>query len=344
MDFWYQSDNAAKLKSILLAPLAIVFSGVSALRRWLYKNGIMKSYRAPVPVIVVGNINVGGTGKTPTVIAIVEYLKQQGYSPGVVSRGYGGKSEHYPYVVNSNSSSIESGDEPLLIYQRCRIPVMVDPNRSRAIQRLLDNDNVDCIVSDDGLQHYAMQRDIEIVVQDQQRLLGNGELLPAGPLREKPSRLDSVDLLVFNGAAASIEKDDHKSFAMKLEPGSWCKVRSLAPISVSMSDVLNASTSKPTAMAGIGNPKRFYQTLAAQGLDVQDFIELGDHSALTQEQLLKLTEQMLLMTEKDAMKYPEYAGEHWYYLPVNAKLSAEFYQLLSTKLANCKSPTNLKDL
>ena len=186
----------------LFAPLALLFALLTTARRGLYRAGWIRSYRAPVPVIVVGNITVGGNGKTPVVLWLVELLTKAGYHPGVVSRGYGGKAPHYPYLLHPAATAAEAGDEPVLIYQRCGCPVAVAPKRATAVQLLVEQCGVDVIICDDGLQHYALQRDIELAVMDGERRLGNGWLMPMGPLRETPSRLRQVMAVICNGGQA----------------------------------------------------------------------------------------------------------------------------------------------
>ncbi|MFV0277098.1 MAG: tetraacyldisaccharide 4'-kinase, partial [Parahaliea sp.] len=194
---WYQ--GAAWLW--LLRPLEALYRGLGALRRWLYRRRLLSSYRASVPVVVVGNITIGGTGKTPVVIALVEALRAAGARPGVVSRGYGGRAPHYPLVLVAGVSAAEAGDEPLLIFQRSGVPCAVAPDRPAAVRALEGGDGVDIIISDDGLQHYALGRDCEIAVLDSERGTGNGFCLPAGPLREPVSRLAAVDYVLYRGSA-----------------------------------------------------------------------------------------------------------------------------------------------
>ena len=184
---------------------SLLFWLISQLRHALFCLGIKSSYRAPKPVIIVGNLSVGGNGKTPVVVWLVEELKKRGLRVGVISRGYGGKSKTYPLFVTENTRPIEGGDEPVLIAKRTNAPVVISPNRQQAIELLLSQAECDIIVSDDGLQHYKLQRDLEIVVMDAERALGNGFVLPAGPLRELPSRLKSVDFVITNGGKISIQ-------------------------------------------------------------------------------------------------------------------------------------------
>ncbi len=206
-DVWY---NDAWL-GILLLPLAYVFSDIVRLRRFCYQKGIAKSFRLPVPVIVVGNITVGGTGKTPLVIWLANRLTEAGFKPGIISRGYGGQSETWPRIVNQQSNVNQIGDEPYLIFRQTQLPMVVGPDRVESGKKLLSKFDCNVIISDDGLQHYKLQRDIEIMVIDGERRFGNGYMLPAGPLREPVSRLQSIDFVVVNG-----EKYEENEIAMQL--------------------------------------------------------------------------------------------------------------------------------
>ena len=190
---WYES----RVLGWFLLPLSWLFKSIAGKQK--RKALALPPKHFPVPIIVVGNITVGGTGKTPLVITLIEHLKRLGYSPGVVSRGYGGSAD-YPYTVSTDSTASQSGDEPLLIHLRCQCPVVVDPDRVAAVEKLLSESNVDIVISDDGLQHYRLSRNIEIAVVDAKRGLGNALCLPAGPLREGPERLKGVDFIIVNGA------------------------------------------------------------------------------------------------------------------------------------------------
>ena len=245
---WYQGHWALTL----LKPLSWLYSAITCLRRWAYQHGYLTSQRFDLPVIVVGNITAGGTGKTPLTLAIVEYLKQQGYRPAIVSRGYGGQTQ-YPAQVTLNSTAQQVGDEPLLMFLQSRVPVVVAPKRAEAVAFLQDKQLADVVVCDDGLQHYALARDIEIAVIDGARGLGNGKLLPEGALREPPSRLKTVDLIVVNGQGYSYPQ----AFQMSLKPNQWQMVG-------------NYPTTEPPkplqrihAVAGIGNPERFFYAIRA---------------------------------------------------------------------------------
>jgi len=199
----------------LLIPFSIIYCLVVFIRKTMYRLGVFKSWRAPVPVIIVGNLSVGGNGKTPVVVYLVEQLLAKGYRVGVVSRGYGGKSSSYPVIVTKETSASIVGDEPVLVYQRTGVPFAVAPKRSDAVKALLANHPIDIIITDDGLQHYSLERDIEIVVVDGKRGFGNGWYLPAGPMRESRSRLNNVDYLIINGES---NRTYANAYSMELVP------------------------------------------------------------------------------------------------------------------------------
>lgn len=307
----------------LLAPLSVLFGLISALRRTLFKLGFKPVYRAPVPVIVVGNLSVGGNGKTPVVVWLVHWLRAQGYNPGVISRGYGGKSEHYPLLVTHDTAASVAGDEPVLIVKRTGCPLVVSPKRGEAAA-LLVSCGVDIIISDDGLQHYALARDIELVVVDGKRRFGNGHLLPMGPLRERKWRLNQVDAIINNGGPAK-----YNEFLMTLAPGSLVAVSDHAD---EESDKLAPSPpSRVHALAGIGHPPRFFSMLEQLGFTLEQRIALGDHQAVANSQLHSLHSAPLLITEKDAVKWPGGHDNTWY-VPVDAQLPLAFEHLLLTRL------------
>ncbi|MCI1034129.1 lipid-A-disaccharide kinase [Raoultella sp. BIGb0149] len=307
----------------LLLPLSWLYGLVSGLIRLSYRLGLKKAWRAPVPVVVVGNLTAGGNGKTPVVIWLVEQLQQRGIRVGVVSRGYGGKAASYPLVLNSATGTSEAGDEPVLIYQRTGAPVAVSPQRSDAVRALLAVHDLQLIVTDDGLQHYGLARDKEIVVIDGVRRFGNGWWLPAGPMRERASRLRSVDAIIANGGVARPGE-----IAMQLRPGQAVNV-----LNGERRDV--ASFDNVVAMAGIGHPPRFFATLEGCGVRPIKTVALADHQALTRADVAALVteRQTLLMTEKDAVKCRAFAEANWWYLPVDAIMTDERAQRLLTDLA-----------
>lgn len=320
---------------LIFLPLSWLYGLVTAIRRFFYSIGISKSYSSKIPVIVVGNIMVGGNGKTPVVIALAEFFKKKGLRVGVVSRGYKATPPKYPYTVNDTSQVKEAGDEPKLIQKRTGALVVIDPIRKRAVQSI--EDKLDVIITDDGLQHYALGRDIEIVVIDGLRRFGNGHLMPAGPLREGPKRLDKVDFLINNGG------DVHgREYKMTLAIGEPYSLSSNsangnsdnANDSHASKDSNGSNNSllkgaKVCALAGIGDPSRFYKTVTDLGYTVETHLVVGDHGTVELQQLKEMSEKYpILMTEKDMVKYDFSDIKNVYAVPVTAALPDDFYQKL----------------
>ena len=303
---------------LLLLPLSWLYGLVSGLIRLCYQLGLKKAWRAPCPVVVVGNLTAGGNGKTPVVIWLVEQLQRQGIRVGVVSRGYGGKAESYPLLLDADTTTAQAGDEPVLIYQRTGAPVAVSPVRVDAVKALLAAHDLQLVVTDDGLQHYRLARDKEIVVIDGVRRFGNGWWLPAGPMRERASRLRSVDARIVNGGEPQAGE-----IPMTLRPGEAVNLLTHQRLPVS-------ALQNVVAMAGIGHPPRFFTTLNECGLQPVRTVALADHKALTEADVRALVEpgQQLIMTEKDAVKCRRFAQENWWYLPVDAVLSGDRAQTL----------------
>lgn len=295
---------------LLLLPLSWLYGLVSGLIRLSYRMGLQKAWRAPVPVVVVGNLTAGGNGKTPVVIWLVEQLQRRGLKVGVVSRGYGGRAAHYPLLLDASTTTVEAGDEPVLIYQRTGAPVAVSPVRSDAVKALLAQHALQLIITDDGLQHYRLARDKEIVVVDGVRRFGNGWWLPAGPMRERASRLKSVDAVITNGGVPR-----GGEIGMHLLPAQAVNLRS-----GERRDVVQLKNL--VAMAGIGHPPRFFATLESCGAALQKTVALADHQALSHAQVAALVQrsETLIMTEKDAVKCRAFAEDNWWYLPVDARL------------------------
>ncbi|WP_193014199.1 MULTISPECIES: tetraacyldisaccharide 4'-kinase [Gammaproteobacteria] len=296
---------------LLLLPFSWLYGAITVFRRFAYQKGGLASWKAPVPVVVVGNLTAGGNGKTPVVIWLVEQLIQQGFKPGVVSRGYGGKSDHYPLLLTSETTPAMAGDEPVLIYHRTGAPVAVAPNRREAVKALLAQYNLDVIITDDGLQHYALQRDYEIVVIDGQRRFGNGWWLPAGPMRERAGRLHSVDAIIVNGGLSQ-----GNEIAMVLKGDIIVNLKTGEKKPVQQID-------KAVAIAGIGHPPRFFNSLQEKGIELIATKAFSDHSDYSAQELQDLTphQEALIMTEKDAVKCRHFAQENWWYLPVSAELN-----------------------
>ena len=320
MQFWYQNT---RWWSWLLYPFSLIFFAIAVTRRFLYRKNILKSTKNKLPVIVVGNISVGGNGKTPFVIWLCELLIKQGYKPGIISRGYGGKSATYPLLVGEQTTGQEAGDEPVMIFRRLGIPVVVDPVRSQAADYLFDNELADIIVTDDGLQHYALQRDIEIVVVDGKRRFGNQHLMPMGPLREPVSRLKEVDFIINNGAQQVGE------FSMFLAPDD-CQTVNGEKRQLLASQPVNAC-------AAIGYPQRFFDTLKKQQFTLNKTVEFADHHLFSIDDFKQFDKQLpLLMTEKDAVKCTKFALDNWWYLPISAQLPDAFEKLLIEKIKEIK--------
>ncbi len=333
---WYQSS----FWLLLLWPLSLLYRLLTSLRRWFYRLGLLASWKPPVPVIVVGNITVGGTGKTPLVIALVQALQQAGYNPGIVSRGYGSRAPSYPFLVTADKSPEHCGDEPLLMAKRTAVPVVIDANRIAAAKQLVEQHHCDVIISDDGLQHYALQRDIEIVVVDGQRGFANGLLLPAGPLREPVSRLQQVDFIVGNGGDLSL-KCGASVHRMQLQPAGFAKLdndqglvsegaQCATPDMIAAADWQQSK--QVHAVAGIGNPQRFYQTLRQLGLSPieHDFI---DHHQYVAEDLHFGDTLPVIMTEKDAVKVRSInAPDNCWFVPVTAELEGDCFGKILQRL------------
>ncbi|WP_144208863.1 tetraacyldisaccharide 4'-kinase [Shewanella donghaensis] len=304
---WYGSHPA----KWFLLPLSLLFWFISSLRRWAFKFGIKQAEVIDVPVVIVGNITAGGSGKTPTVIYLINLLRDQGFKPGVISRGYGVSIDGVKTVIATDKAA-EVGDEPAMIVARTQVPMVVGAKRIDAARHLLAEFNVDIIISDDGLQHYALARDIEINILDGLRRYGNQCLIPAGPLREGLWRLNSIDWVLNNGGEVQ-----GSEVAMSL------LASTLKPVNPDLN--IEWQSQPAIAMAGIGNPQRFFDSLVLQGYTLMESKAFEDHQAFDESELKRLSQQYpLIMTEKDAVKCRDFAQDNWWYLPVNAKLNTDF--------------------
>ncbi|MCS5591807.1 MAG: tetraacyldisaccharide 4'-kinase [Gammaproteobacteria bacterium] len=310
--------NKIRLTNLLLLPLSGVFFILSRVRFFCYKLGLFKVQHSSVPVIVVGNISAGGSGKTPIVIALCHYFEQQGKRVGVVSRGYGGQYTQDVLLVTDSSTASECGDEPALISSETKASVVVARKRSLAVQYINEHALADVIISDDGLQHYAMARKIEIAVVDGVDGFGNGLLLPAGPLREQPSRLKSVDIVINNGGDAEISS--------RLVAKQFVNA-----VSGEVKPLDNFQSVICYAVAGIAKPSRFFATLEDLGVDVIKR-PFADHHPFSVKDLDFEDSHPILMTSKDYVKCSDFATSQMWYLAVNAELSDRFYQQLESKL------------
>ncbi|MBH3430272.1 tetraacyldisaccharide 4'-kinase [Pseudomonas alkylphenolica] len=319
LNAWYNGHPALAL----LRPLESLYRHVVQRKRARFLSGEQPSYRAPVPVIVVGNITVGGTGKTPMILWMIEHCRRQGLRVGVVSRGYGAKPPQLPWRVRADQSAAQAGDEPLLIVQRSDVPLVIDPDRSRAVQALLATETLDLILCDDGMQHYRLARDLELVLIDAARGLGNRRCLPAGPLREPVERLQAVDAMLYNGAMT--DRDDGYGFVLK--PTALVNLRTGERAGLERFPAGQAVH----AVAGIGNPQRFFNTL--QGLNWQPVPHpFADHAEYSAQALGFSPALPLIMTEKDAVKCRAFAADDWWYLAVDAEPSPAFQAWFDAQL------------
>ena len=314
------NHNKFGLVNFTLLPFSAVFFILSCIRLWLYKFKILKVNDSSLPVIVVGNITVGGTGKTPIVISIVNYLKSQNKKVGVVSRGYGGRFSQESIEVTMSSDPMQCGDEPLLIKQQTEVPVAVAKKRTKAIEYLIKKYALDVIVSDDGLQHYSMGRDIEIAVIDGHTRLGNGLFLPAGPLREAKSRLKSVDFIINNGSSLEGE------VSSEIEPQEYINL-----LTKEVKGLDYFKDKKCYAVAGIAKPDNFFSTLKSNGVKLITK-PFPDHYAFVEKDLIFNENHPIIMTSKDCVKCKHFATDQMWYLSVSAELSEEFFKQLESKL------------
>jgi tetraacyldisaccharide 4'-kinase len=308
---WYDGRGAAPW----LLPLEAIFRGLTALRRRGYQRGWLRVERLRVPVVVVGNLTVGGTGKTPLVLWLAHELRAHGLQPGIVSRGYGGEHTRTRTRVKADSDARVVGDEALLLARRSACPVAIGAHRAAAARLLLEA-GVNVVIADDGLQHYALGRDVEVVVLDGQRGFGNGHCLPAGPLREPVTRLDSVDAVVVHvyepGAAVQVPG------AMTMQ----MRARGVLPLAGGDERTLESFAGQRVhALAGIGNPERYFRWLRSRGLHVVPHA-FPDHARFRREDIDFGDSLPVLMTEKDAVKCARFAGPQHWYVRVDAVLDA----------------------
>lgn len=325
---WYEK-GIYSIFTLPLLPFSLMFRGVVSIRRMLYAHDFLASDAPAVPIIVVGGINVGGSGKTPLCIALALYFQEQGYKVGILSRGYKANTDKQTLLVDDSVDAKSSGDEPYLMYQKTKALVVIDADRVRGAFYLKDL-GADLIICDDGMQHYALKRDIEIAVVDGIRRFGNHFSLPAGPLRESISRLKSVDAVVINGEVAKSGQ-----YSMLLKPK--------AAYAINCETNILAKGTKVCAMAGIGNPKRFYKTLQDLGYELADSIEVADHGVVELEHIVKKSQTYpVVMTQKDAVKYELHKQnlDNVYVVEVNASLGRDFYANITSRLKDCMYAVN----
>ncbi|WP_422413011.1 MULTISPECIES: tetraacyldisaccharide 4'-kinase [unclassified Endozoicomonas] len=315
----------------LLLPLSFLYARIAQNRRLKLERS--ERWQSPVPVVIVGNITVGGTGKTPFVASLVAKLIQQGFKPGIASRGFGaGKGIHLPAEVLPDSDPALVGDEPVMLAQQLNIPIMIDPDRVSAAKALIEQKNCNLIIADDGLQHYNLDRHVELVVIDGQRMLGNGLILPAGPLREPPGRLREVDQVLINGEPSGTLDCHSEHFS--LEPGV------LKPVNGQKADLPPAS-GKIHAVAGIGNPERFFRTLEKLGYEVIPH-PFPDHYGFRKEDFQFRDNLPVIMTAKDAVKCSAFAESRFWFLPVQAQVPEPVFERILT-LIETRGPQSRPD-
>lgn len=319
-DIWYSKHP---LRWILL-PFSYLYLIGYFIHRLIYKTGIKKITKFNVPIIVVGNITVGGTGKTPLTIKLSEILQQQGYNPGIVSRGYKGTSKSFPKLVTDHSDPVEVGEEAALMAMRTKCPVAIGPQRVKAINLLLQNFSCDIILCDDGLQHHAIKKDIEIALIDGERKLGNQLCLPAGPLREPKKRLKSVDFVVMHERRLT----SHYSMALKVDEIYNLQNEYLKLEPQDMRDMIIH------AVAGIGNPMSFFTSLRLMGLTINEHVFPDHHIYRKQDFAFLKPNEIMIMTEKDAIKCKKFAEKNFWVLSVcavmNSKFTQDFLSILET--------------
>ncbi len=325
-------QNSSK-RLYILTPLSFVFYIVSSVRKVILQS-IYQGIPNKVPVIVVGNLNIGGSGKTPSVIAIVNSLKIKGFTPGVVSRGYGGTSKNYPLIVQGDSKYSECGDEPLLIYKTCNCPVVVSPSRRQAIEKLLINFECDVIISDDGLQHYSMHRDIEIAVFNADANFGNQMLFPSGPLREPIQRLKTIDYFISYGNLDSKIASRFENISCHNVKHEIIGLRNISTGKFVLVD--DWSLSKEIHLiAGIAYPEKVLKTLLSYGFS-GDILSLDDHQPVTQEDLVFKDDLPIFITEKDAVKLNGDIPQNVWSIKTCVKLSDEFTKDLERKITKLR--------
>jgi tetraacyldisaccharide 4'-kinase len=305
-----------------LAPLGWCFRGLVSLRRLAFNSGLFRVFEAPVPVIVVGNVTVGGTGKTPLVIWLADYLQRRGQRPGIVARGYRGRATKWPQQVRADGDPNTVGDEAIVIARQTVCPVVVGPNRAQCVEALLNHADCNIVVADDGLQHYGLARDIEIAVIDGVRRFGNNRCLPAGPLREPVARLGTVDLIVTNGIAGRGE------FSMKYLAGELVNLAS-----AERRVAIEAFEDKEIhAIAGTGYPEHFFSYLRSKGFRLSPHA-FGDHHRYRPGDLDFGDRLPVVMTEKDAVKCEAFASSRYWYVPIKAVLPEVFERRLDIILS-----------
>ncbi len=354
MKFWYQPFS---IFALLLLPFSYLFRLIVSIRYFLYQKGFKKVFHFRVPIIIVGNITVGGTGKTPLVIWLANFLKKNGWRPGIISRGYGDKKHYLPYLVKDADDPNITGDEAILIRKLTACPVMLCIDRVKGVQELLNKTNCNVVISDDGLQHYRLGRHIEIAMIDGERQCGNGFLLPAGPLREPVKRLNKVDFVIENalsvvprlvrgiqnGCDVALDPADKpRDDGLSRHTGELFRMQLIGSECISLQDpskkipLNHFQNQKVHAIAGIGNPDRFFNSLRELHIDIIPHV-FPDHY-LYQASDLQFNDNLpVLMTEKDAVKCFRFSVARWWYVPVSVDINPSFGEKFLGVLHSCES-------
>lgn len=324
MKFWYNKN----LIAFLLYPFSLIFTLIVSIRKFCYNVGLCKTYFSPIPVIVVGNITVGGCGKTPCVEALYKFLKSEGFKPAIVSRGYGGKANHYPLRVTAETDATVCGDEPLLLAKSDCKPLLISPKRVLALQELVRSGECDVIISDDGLQHYAMYRDIEIALFDRDVEMGNGFMLPAGLLREPVRRLQKADFILYKGGLPNTAiRYPEESFAMDIK---FAGVYGVSDFNQQIDLTSLKQARRVVAVAAIANPESFQKTLKSIGIDCE-LKSFPDHHNFSFAEI-DYAADYIIMTAKDAVKCESFADDRHVFIAIDALFNAEFSSALKHRL------------
>ncbi|MET1255468.1 tetraacyldisaccharide 4'-kinase [Aliikangiella maris] len=339
--FWY----SRRWYHILIFPLSIPFYLLVWFKYFFYRRGIFSSASSRVPVLVVGNLSVGGTGKTPFISFLTQVLVQNGYRVGIVSRGYGAKITQFPHVISTHDSVAQIGDEAYMQFQKLGVPMAIAPQRAQAVNSLSREFDLDVIISDDGLQHYAMAREFEVLLVDGQRGLGNQMVLPFGPLREPSTRIKTVNWVVVNQNPTIMSHSQHQLKQQLLnygKPLSYMTIKPVALVHLASNEAVTMNNLKDqsvTAVCGIGNPTRFFETLAPLCQKI-DQVVFSDHHEFCASDFVEFDAQTVVMTEKDAVKCHAFAQQNWYYLKISATLNQsdtiELFNLLEQQILQHK--------
>ncbi|WP_150467876.1 tetraacyldisaccharide 4'-kinase [Francisella sp. SYW-9] len=316
--FWYQRNPS--LLSFILKPISIIFSKVAANRKIKQQQN---QYKSKIPIVIVGNISIGGTGKTPVVRKLAQEYLAKGKKTVIISRGYGAKAENYPFEVDINTPANQCGDEPAMLYDalKAQVPIIISPQRVDSVKYIEEKyPDTDVIISDDGLQHYKLARNKEIVVVDASRMFGNQLCIPAGPLREPVERLKSVDEVIVIGDCSKDDQNYIKKYNQNITLDKIVATEFVNLVSGERFSKDSFLDKKVTAIAGIGNPAKFFQTLVQNSIKIESKKIFKDHHKFVPEDFADIKDnQIVVMTYKDAIKCKSFAKDNWWYLDIELK-------------------------